>query len=368
MRALPPIYPWTAFESRRWLEARCVPIVPRDPSEGGFALHCQSEEMRRRLTSEFDRVSFERVGVLKGEFVALPEGLILVDRAGAYLSVNFPNESSVVGQMPFESANRRELWDELQLIIDNWEALPLVENGTVFSHIYYNNYYHFCFEFLQKFRLIEPLGVTTVVMPPSIYGGRVYGELIARALGDRVVVPSDRLVRLRDPVIAQAHQSDEGLRWLRNLVDKTVQPQGKRYYVRRSPRHTRRGNNIAESEAFLDFLRRHEFITIDFGNGELSVEDQVNKLAGASVILATHGAGLTNLAYLSPPVRVIEIFSRAVISTSFIRLSEALGLEHHSIISEQLDAQGNIVVDCDLLDRLVGAPVAHGAAPPRLAF
>lgn len=362
MRALPPIYPWSAFESRRWLEARCTPIVPRDPDAGGFALHCQSEEMRLRLTSEFDRVCFERVGVLRGEFAVLPDGLVLMDREGARLSVNFPNEASVVGQMPFESVNRRELWDEAQLMRDNWDAFPLVEGGAIFSHIYYNNYYHFSFEFLQKFRLIEPFGVQTVVMPPSIYqGGGVYRELIARALGERMLVPTDRLIRLRNPVIAQTYQSDDGLRWLRKLVGKTVQPQGKRYYVRRSPKNTRRGNNISESEDFTNFLRKHGFITIDFGNGELSVLEQLDKLEGASLILAPHGAGLTNIAYLNPPVRVIEVFSRAVISTSFIRISEALGFEHHAIISEQLDASADIVVDCDLLERLVGAPA--GPAP-----
>jgi hypothetical protein len=368
MRALPPIYPWSAFESRRWLEARCSPIVPREPSGPEFSLHCQSEEMRHRLTSEFDRVNFERVGVLRGEFVVLPRGLALVDRAGAYISVNFPNETSAIARMPYEDANRRGLWDEMKLVRDNWDAAPLVENGALFSHIYHNNYYHFCFEFLQKFRLIEPLGVRSIVMPPSIYGGRVYHELIVRALGGRRVVPAGQLVRMKDPVIAQAYQSDDGLRWLRKLVGRTVQPQGRRYYVRRSPKHARQGNNIAESEDFLNFLRRHDFITIDFGNGELSVHEQIDKLQGASIILAPHGAGLTNLAHLNPPIRVIEIFSRAVISTSFIRISEALGLEHHAIISEQLDAQGDIVVDCNLLDRLVGRPVDGGAARPARAF
>ena len=353
MRALPPIYPWSAFESRRWLEARRIPIIPRDPAEDRFVLHGPSEEMRHRLTAEFDRVSFERVGVLRGEFVVLPEGLLLIDRAGACISVNFPNEASVVAQMPFESANRRELWDEVQLMRENWDALPLIENGAIFSHIYYNNYYHFSFELLQKFRLLEGLGVKTVVMPPMIYGGGVYRELIGRALGERMLVPTDRLIRLRDPVIAQAYQSDDGLQWLRQLVGKTVQPQGKRYYIRRSPKNVRRGNNIAESPDFLSFLLKHNFSIIDFGNGELSVQEQIGKLEGASLVLAPHGAGLTNIAYLNAPVRIIEVFSRAVISTSFIRLSEALGFEHHAIISEELDAEGNIVVDCNLLERLV---------------
>lgn len=354
-RDYPPIYPWSAFDSRRWLEAERIPVIAREPPAGAFTLHCQSEEIGHRLTSEFDQVYVDRVGVLRGEFVALENGLILVDRAGRYLTANFPTGGvSNIAPMPFELINQPMVWQYVQSVRDHWDQIPLVENGAVFSHVFWNNYYHFSFEFLQKFRMIEGFDVQHVAAPERIYeGGGARNDLISRALGARKLLPTSRPMRFKDPVIAQAHQSDHALRWLRNLVGKTVRPAGKRYYVRRSPLKPRRGNNIAEDARFLDFLRRHEFSTVDFGNGELSVHEQIDILQGASVVLAPHGAGLTNIAYLNAPATIIEVFSRSVISTSFIRISEMLGLEHHSIVAEGTDPHGDIVVDCDLLARIL---------------
>jgi hypothetical protein len=353
MRVFPPIYPWSAFDSRRWLEARRVPVVPRLPAPKNLVVHAESEEARLRLMSEFDHIHVERVGRLEGEFVSSETGLVLMDRAGACLQANFPVGSSSAAIMPFAEANQPELWDHAQWLRDNWDTLPLIENAAVFSHIYCSNYYHFCFEFLQKFRLIEDFDIRVVVMPSPIYRDGVFREMVSKVLGDRLLLPTTELARLKNPMLAEGWQSDESLRWLRAFVGKTLPAEGRRYYIRRNPLKPRRGNNIAETDAFLAFLDRHDFTTIDFGNGELSLTEQIDKLQGASFVLAAHGAGLTNLSYLDGPARVVEIFSRAVISTSFIRVSDALGLEHHAIIAETLDEQGDILVDCDLLESLV---------------
>lgn len=353
MRVFPPIYPWSAFDSRRWLEMHRSPAIARVPPARNFTLHAESEEMRHRLMSEFDRVCFDRVGRLEGEFVSNESGLLLMDRAGAYLQANFPVGSSMAATMPFTDANQPALWDHAQSLRDRWEELPLVENAAVFSHIYYSNYYHFCFEFLQKFRMIEPFDVKVVVMPAPIYRQGVFREMISRVLGDRLLLPTTEVVRLKNPILADAWQSEESLRWLKEFVGKSLPAEGRRYYIRRNPPKGRNGNNIAETDAFLAFLKRHDFTTIDFGNGELSLSEQIDKLKGASFVLAAHGAGLTNLTYLEGPAKVVEVFSRSVISTSFIRISDALGLEHHAIIAETLDERGDIVVDCDLLESLM---------------
>ena len=76
-------------------------------------------------------------------------------------------------------------------------------------------------------------------------------------------------------------------------------------------------------------------------------------LDGASVVLAAHGAGLTNLAYVRAPVRVVEVVGRAGLSSSFMRISTTLGLDHHAIISDELDDDGDIVVDCDELEAIL---------------
>lgn len=353
MRVFPPIYPWSAFDSRRWMETHRSPVIPRVPSAKNLTVHAETEEMRHRLMAEFDHVHHDRVGRLEGEFVSSDTGLLLFDRAGACLQANFPPGSSMAATIPFAEANNPALWDHTQSIRDHWDTLPLIENAAVFSHIYCGNYYHFCFELLQKFRLIEDFDIQVVVMPSPIYQDGVFREMISRALGDRLLLPATEVARLKNPMLAEGWQSDESLRWLRAFVGKSLPAEGRRYYIRRNPLKIRNGNNIAETEAFLAFLERHDFTTIDFGNGELSLSEQIDKLQGASCVLAAHGAGLTNLSYLEGPARIIEVFSRAVISTSFIRISDALDLEHHAIIAEALDEKGDILVDCDLLESLM---------------
>jgi capsular polysaccharide biosynthesis protein len=293
--------------------------------------------------------------VLQGDFISLENGLMLLDNAGAYITINLPTDPHVA-ELTYRQANDPNLWEYAQSVRDHWDELPLIENAAIFSNIHHRNYYHLSMELIQNFRLSDPLGVSTVTIPPTILESQISRDMIYRALGERTLITTDQLhpTRLRNPVLVQAFQSDEAIRWLRKLVGKTAQPGGKRYYIRRPPsRRVRAGNNIAETGQFQNFLRRHNFIPIDFGAGDRSIVDQIDMLEEASVILSPHGAGLTNISYLNPPVRVIEIFGPGVISSSFIRISETLGLEHHAVVSDALDAAGDIVVDCTLLDRLV---------------
>lgn len=349
----PPIYPWSAFESRRFLSRHQAPIVPEMDGPGRVHVHAASGAMRQRLLSEYDRVLFERVGVLQGEYGVSADGLQLFDRGGACISVNFPNEFSAVARMPFDNANDPVLRVNRQELYSDWDQVPLVERAAVFSSIYHNNYYHFSFELVQKFRLLRQFDVENVFLPTDIVNLPFQRDLTLRAAGARVLLPLSYAVRVRDPVIVQTYQSAEGLGWLRSLYQGAAAPAGRKYYVRRNPLKKRRGNNISETAAFQRLLEAHGFTVIDFGNGETPIQEQIHMLDGASVVLAAHGAGLTNLAYLQSPARVIEVFGRAVLSTSFMRISTALGLDHHVIISDDLDDDGNIVVEVDQLEAIL---------------
>jgi len=349
----PPIYPWSAFESRRFLGRHHLPITPELEGQGRVQVHAACAAMRRRLMSEYERVAFERVGLLSGEYLVSEDGLFLYDRTGACISVNFPNEAAAVARMPYEQINAPEGWTLREQLFERWDALPLVEIAAVFSHIYHTNYYHFSFEAAAKFRLLEGLGVTTVLMPEALVSRPFQRDLVSRALGERVVIPLGPALRVKDPAIVQTYQSAQGLHWLRSLFEPPAPPAGRRIYVRRSPARSRRGNNIAETPDFLRVMAAHGFEAVDFGDGETPIQEQIRMLAGASVVLSVHGAGLTNLAYLQPPLRVIEVFSRAVLSTSFMRISAALGFDHHAVIAEALDAAGDIVVDAAILEPLL---------------
>jgi len=348
----PPIYPWSAFDDRRFLTSWRRPILPELDGPGRTTVHAASEFLKQRLLSEYDHIAYETVGVLRGEYGVSGNGLMLVDRGGACISINFPNELSALGSRPYEEANDHQLRINRSEVYGDWESVPLIENAAVFSHIYHSNYYHYSFEFVQKFRFLQAFDVENVLMPLEATDAPFKRDLIGRAIGDRKLLPTSHALRVRDPVIVQTCQSTEAVVWLRGLYEPNAAPDGRKYYVRRNPNKKRSGSNIAETAAFLDILETHGFNIIDFGNGENSIQQQINMLDGASVILTAHGAGLTNLAYLRAPVRVIEVFGPTVSSTSFMRTSTVLGFDHHAVVSGELDEAGDIVVDCDLIAAL----------------
>lgn len=349
----PPIYPWSAFDDRRFLSSWRRPILPEKDGPGRVSVHATSEFLRERLLSEYNRVAYEIVGVLKGDYGVSGNGLMLFDRGGACISINFPNELSAVGAMPYEHANDHNLRLNRSMNYGDWESVAVVDNATVVSNIYHSNYYHYSFEIVQKFRILSEFDVQNVFMPNELLNAPFKNDLLNRAVGPRRLFSTSQAVRVRDPVVIQTHQSIDGLMWLRGLYETNDEPNGRKYYVRRSPAKRRRGSNIAETADFLKILEAHDFCVIDFGNGENSIQDQINMLDGASIILTAHGAGLTNLTYLRSPLRVIEVFGPAVLSTSFMRISAALGFDHHAVVSSELDEAGDILVDCDLIDALL---------------
>jgi hypothetical protein len=348
----PPEYPHSYFQNAnfRGAQEKRLPFLPLN--DGDVTIFSSTELLKNRLLADFERCNVERSGLLLGEYVALEDGLFLIDRKGNPISINFP-EAFLTSRRVFDAANTAAFWELRKSLLENWNSLPLIPRGAVFSHIYHNNYYHFTFEFMQNFRLLAAYDVSTVIMPSAILQHNFQRDMIGRALGDRRVIFPDRPVRVLDPVLTQSYQSYDGLRWIRRLMGIPAPSGARRFFIRRSPAKSRPGNNIAETPDFLDFLARWDFEAIDFGNGGLRIEQQIEKIHGAAVILAPHGAGLTNLCYLNPPLTVIELFSRHVLSASFIQIAVALGFKYYTFIADQVDEAGSIVPDIAKLDEIM---------------
>lgn len=346
----PVVYPFLYHQSRHY-HAGHAADVRYWPLEGADArVVCDEPMLVNRLLSDFEIARPERSGLMLGEYAALSDGLFLIDRKANCFSINFPNDHAVVAGRPYVAVNAPEFWEHRRWLMQNWDSIPVFENATVWSHVYHNNYYHFTFEFLQKARLTAPYGVQHIIMPSLIYNRQFKHDLLARAVGGVSIVFQDGPARVINPVLAEAWQSYEGLGWLRRTMKLDAQPGKARYYVRRAPKVSRPGNNIAETPEFMGFLTRHGFQTLDFGGGELSVAQQVEMLKGAAVVLSPHGAGLTNIAYLNPPTAVIEVFGTRVLSASFMQIAICLGLKYVGLISQVEDANQCMVADVPALD------------------
>ncbi len=101
-----------------------------------------------------------------------------------------------------------------------------------------------------------------------------------------------------------------------------------------SRRHASYRRLLNEDEAIAR-LSPHGFVPIALES--LSFLEQVALFAGAKVIIAPHGAGLTNTVFCNPGTKLIEIFSPDAVSVNYWLIANIIGLEYYYLIAEPLE-------------------------------
>jgi len=94
---------------------------------------------------------------------------------------------------------------------------------------------------------------------------------------------------------------------------------------------TRRGagHRNVYNEADLSVLLEHRgFEVVDPGG--YSISEQINLFRGASVIVAPHGAALTNIGFCEPGTIVYELFQSDYANACFNRLAQLVGLQYYA--------------------------------------
>lgn len=158
--------------------------------------------------------------------------------------------------------------------------------------------------------------------------------------------------------------SPKGLEFVRKFMPTETDGDGKRIYISRSDARRRRIHNEIE---LLPILEKHGFEIVH--PGKMTVQEQMQKFASASVVVSPHGAELTNLAFCQAGTLIIEILSPYYLNPCFRELSAAVGLQHTAFIGrggtrvlrKQMDthfvwANIRVQVDefCEQLERLLG--------------
>jgi hypothetical protein len=158
---------------------------------------------------------------------------------------------------------------------------------------------------------------------------------------DRLVIPSVR----RETVLSPA-----AVTWLRGRVRKRVQSDAvepspedfpDRIYVSRDDADRRR---VANEEAVMNLLGDRGFSR--FVLSDLTVAEQAALFAGADVIVAPHGANLTNAIYADDAV-VIELFRDGDVRGQYFQIAGILDFEYRFLVAE-MDGP-DMVVDIDEL-------------------
>ena len=129
-----------------------------------------------------------------------------------------------------------------------------------------------------------------------------------------------------------------------------------RIYISRNLASWRR---VVNEEEVVNMLEKFGFIRLTLES--ISIAEQASYMAAAKVILAPHGAGLTNLVFCSPGTKVIEIFSPKYISSSYWQISNLCNLLHYYLIGENFENDNSgkipwkpdILVDLNKLQKII---------------
>jgi len=117
---------------------------------------------------------------------------------------------------------------------------------------------------------------------------------------------------------------------LRDLPFSGKQNQHRRLYLSRVRAAVRR---IANENEISEVLRHRNFEIIEPEN--LSWREQANLFAGASVIVAPHGAALANIVFCKPGTRVVEISTRAGYRDWYWQLAAVAGLSYEVMAAQR---------------------------------
>ncbi|RFP62212.1 MAG: DUF563 domain-containing protein [Limnothrix sp. CACIAM 69d] len=258
---------------------------------------------------------------------------------------------------------------------------------AVLSIRYSNNYCHWMFEFVARAGLLNQFGsgwdsfdaflldpIQSNFQAETISALRIpESKIIQNSTGthlqaDRLIVPSP----LKHwPVFDKATCTLIRSLFLRNEDPEEIKDSLPKYlYLSRSEARYRR---VLNDEQVQESLKNLGFASISLG--ELSICQQANLLAGAEVVVAPHGAGLTNLVFCQPGTKVLEIFPHRYRQQYYWALANQRGLVYQYLIgrsvSDYLASGGtypfndleDIVVDIgDLLTSLAAMSVElpHG--------
>jgi capsular polysaccharide biosynthesis protein len=212
-------------------------------------------------------------------------------------------------------------------------VLSLTARGTA------GNYYHFLYDAIARYGVFEESmpgeTVDAVVVPHRTRYQRELLELAGipgrfveprpgrTVSADRLLVPSNPNWALQAPPTMVA--------WLRDRLPAKEPPdRPQRLYLTRGRLpQTRR---YVEEDELLPELERRGFVRLD--PGELTVQQQIDTFHAAEVIVAPHGAGLTNVTFSQPSVRVLEMFPSTYVHRGLWAICQALGADYRYLVAE----------------------------------
>ena len=255
---------------------------------------------------------------------------------------------------------------ELILSSDRLPTFDYLEGTVAFLSVCFGeSYYHWMFDVLPRFHLLDCSGIKISDLD-KIVTNKLKSNFHFTTLNkleiplDKIVSSSELHIKAKRLVVPSLSGIYRCSKWACNflrakfLKDSATSKKGPdRIYISRKLASRRR---VVNEEEVVKFLEKLGFVSVVLES--MSVEEQALCLAGAKVVVAPHGAGLTNLVFCNPGTKAIEFFSPDYIPACYWQLSNVCGLKHYYLIGEDFKDDSvngceNILVSLKKLSKLM---------------
>lgn len=223
------------------------------------------------------------------------------------------------------------------------------------------NYCHFLFEGLPRLHILERCGVGRNV-PVYANAKKAFQRELLPLFG----VPPERLIAASEHPLLQAKRlwiptysgyqgkfSREAIDYLRAIILKKLEVESplrlasRKIYISRRDATSRRILNEAEIETRLQAIG-FECLCLS----DLPVLDQLRAFAEARVVVAAHGASLTNIAFSSVGTSMVEIFPEDFYFECYQELAAKVGIKASWLRAASVQiGEGGLAQDLTITDQ-----------------
>lgn len=328
----------TRFAADKWEYDRAIPVIGTNSVRETVALNPDSavlhvggpEEFLRR-TVPIGRPAHHWVFERRANY-DIPERFVLEIQKGTIVG-DYAAHITPGGTLDYETSTYFGVtgWREHPIYLRT--RLPEAEHfgGSLLSLATRGssaNYYHFLLDVLPRWGVFREAMPSTRVDAYFVNRRSGYQRQLLSLIGlDDIVTiePQKNTAITADTLYVPCIPNPDLMApqwttdWLKtNLPAKDSASRPKRLYVTRgSAKNTRRLTNEAE---LLDKLIPMGFEVFDPGAN--SVQDQIDTFTAAEVIVAPHGAALSNLVFCSPGVRVLELFAPRYVNPCYWTIAD----------------------------------------------
>ncbi len=208
-----------------------------------------------------------------------------------------------------------------------------------------NTYYHWMADLLPKLELLHLGGMDRSKIDYFAVNGYdlAYQRQSLELLGidGRKIIPSSQYPHLTAKnLIVPSLPGNQGImtQWGAEFLRRHFLPVAavhgnwpEKIYISRENASYRR---VVNEKEVVDFLLTWGFVCVRMEM--ITFAEQVAMFAGAKVIVAPHGAGLTNTVFCQPGTKVIEMFARQSVSINYWLIGQLVGIDYYYLLGDSL--------------------------------